>query len=153
MLASYRLAHWARTHHVPWLPRLLYGLNRILFAVVLPPSARIGRDVVFGYSGLGIVIHARCEIGDRVHIGTNVTVGGRGGEHAVPIIEHDVQIGSGAKILGPVLVGRGARIGANAVVIKDVPAGATVVGVPARIIGKPVVSHSQAATGQRKPDQ
>lgn len=128
----YRISHALWRWRVPLIPRLLYGINRVLFAVVLPPSAVIGRDVLLGYSGLGIVIHARCRIGDRVHISQGVTLGGRSGLIDVPIIEDDVHIGAGAKILGPVVVGRGAKIGANAVVVDNVPAGATFVGIPAR---------------------
>ena len=88
----------------------------------------------FGYSGLGTVVHARCSIGVNVSIGTNVTLGGRSGIREVPIVEDDVEIGSGAKVLGPVRIGRGARIGANAVVLSDVPPGATAVGVPAKVL-------------------
>ena len=132
MLRIFRISHWAYVRGIPFLPRLLYAVNRILFAVVLPPSVEVGQDVLFGYSGLGIVIHARCKIGSRVQIGTNVTIGGRSGHKAVPTIEDDVVVGSGAKILGPITIGRGARIGANAVVLNDVPAGVTVVGIPAR---------------------
>lgn len=152
MLSIYRLAHWAHIRHLPLLPRLLYVLNRMLFAVVLPPGAKIGRNVVFGYSGLGIVIHARCTIGDRVRIGTHVTIGGRSGMHAVPVIEDDVEIGTGAKILGSIVVGRGARIGANAVVLKDVPPGATVVGIPARTIGRHAAEDRPAARGEWHED-
>ena len=90
--------------------------------------------MLFGYSGLGIVIHARCKIGSRVQIGTNVTIGGRNGHKEVPIIEDDVLVGTGAKILGPIVIGRGSRIGANAVVLTNVEPGATVVGIPARPI-------------------
>ena len=139
VLPIHRLSHWLYQRGVPVLPRLLYGLNRVLFAVVLPPSVVLGRDVLLGYSGLGIVIHARAVIGDRVQIGTGVTVGGRGRFHEVPVIGNDVEIGSGAKILGPIRVGDGASIGANAVVLCDVPPGATAVGVPARVLpAKPV---------------
>jgi serine O-acetyltransferase len=136
MIHIYRLAHWAYAHNVPLIPRVLYILNRILFSVVLPPSVRLGKDVVLGYSGLGIVIHARCVIGNRVVIGTNVTIGGCGGHYDVPTIEDDVEIGSGAKILGPITIGCGAKIGANAVVLCDVPEYATYVGVPARAVDK-----------------
>jgi len=68
MLTIFRLAAWLLRHRVPWLPRVLYALNRILFAISLPPSVKVGRDVLFGYSGLGIVVHARAVIGDRVRI-------------------------------------------------------------------------------------
>jgi len=135
MLIIYRIAHLLARARIPLLPRLLYMFNRIVFSIVLPPTSIVGRDVLFGYSGLGIVVHARCKIGDRVNIGPHVTLGGRAGLNGVPEIGDDVLIGSGAKILGPVRIGNGARIGANAVVLQDVPAGATAVGIPARIRG------------------
>ena len=119
---------------MPVLPRLLCGINRVLFAMVLPASARVGRDVLFGYQGLGVVVHAHAVIGDRVVLATGVTIGGTGTRQGVPVIEDDVYIGSGAKLLGPIRIGRGSRIGANAVVLIDVPAGAIAVGVPARVI-------------------
>lgn len=132
MLKIFRLSHWAHLRGIPLLPRMLYAINRVLFSVVLPPSVEIGRDVILAYGGLGTVIHARCKIGAGVQIGTNVTIGGRSGFQEVPIIEDDVLIGTGAKILGPIVVGRGARIGANAVVLENVPPDVTVVGIPAR---------------------
>jgi serine O-acetyltransferase len=130
----YRAAHWLQAHHIPWVPRLLYGINRVLFAVVLPPTAKLGRDVVLGYSGLGVVIHARAVNGDRVVIGAGVTIGGRGSHQGVPVIGNDVEIGNGAVILGPIRIGDGAAIGANAVVLMDVPDHAVAVGVPARLL-------------------
>ncbi|HEY0846546.1 MAG TPA: DapH/DapD/GlmU-related protein [Noviherbaspirillum sp.] len=128
------MARWLYLRRVPLLPRLIYIVNRIAFSVVLPPSTEVGRDVVFGYAGLGIVVHRRARIGDKVVIGPNVTIGGRSGFIPVPVIEDDVMIGAGARILGPVRIGRGAQIGANAVVLTDIPAGATAVGVPARVV-------------------
>ncbi len=142
VLRLHRMAHWLHCRRVPLVPRLLYGINRILFSVVLPPSVIVGRDVLLGYSGLGTVIHARAVIGDRVSIGTCVTIGGRGSHQAVPVIGNDVEIGSGAKILGPIRIGDGAAIGANAVVLTDVPAGAIAVGVPARILVRQRQAHS-----------
>lgn len=115
------------------LPRLLYILNRVLFSIALPPSVTVGRNVLFGYSGLGIVVHANCVIGNNVKISQNVTIGGRSGHVAVPVIEDDVEIGAGACVLGPIRIGRGARIGANAVVLSDIPPGAVAVGVPAML--------------------
>jgi serine O-acetyltransferase len=108
--------------------------NRLVFATQLPAGTRLGRGVRLNYSGLGTVIHARAVIGDRVEIGPGVVIGGRSKLYDVPVIEDDVQIGVGAKVLGPIRVGRGAVIGANAVVLHDVPAGATVVGIPARVL-------------------
>lgn len=134
VLVLYRLAHLLCKLGIPIVPRFIYGFNRIAFSVVLPPSACLGQGVLLGYSGLGIVIHARAVIGDRVSIGTGVTIGGRGKVFGVPIIESDVEIGSGAKILGDIRVGKGAVIGANAVVIADVEPYSVVVGVPARVV-------------------
>jgi serine O-acetyltransferase len=133
MIKIFRLAAWLHRHRVPVLPRLLYGANRILFAVVLPPGVAVGKDVRFAYSGLGTVVHARARIGNGVKIAQNVTIGGRSGHHEVPVIEDDVEIGVGASVLGPVVIGRGARVGAGAVVLKNVPAGAIATGVPATI--------------------
>jgi serine O-acetyltransferase len=134
VLQLHRIAHRCLRWHIPVLPRLIYGINRILFSVVLPASVKVGRGVVLGYAGIGTVIHARAVIGDRVIIGPNVTIGGKTPHLEVPVIEDDVDIGAGACIIGPVRVGRGAVIGANAVVVDDVPAGAVVGGVPARVL-------------------
>jgi serine O-acetyltransferase len=108
--------------------------NRVVFAAQVPAGTRIGTGTRLNYSGLGTVIHARVVIGRHVEIGPGVVIGGRSRLYDVPVIEDDVQIGVGAKVLGPVRVGRGAEIGANAVVLHDVPAGAVVVGIPARVL-------------------
>lgn len=134
VLLLHNISHWLLEKHIPLLPRLIYGFNRILFSVVLPPSVVLGKGVVLGYSGLGTVIHARAVIGNRVVIGAGITIGGKTPHYEVPVIEDDVDIGAGARILGPIRVGKGAIIGANAVVVKDVPPGAVVAGVPARLI-------------------
>ncbi|HEX8603090.1 MAG TPA: serine acetyltransferase [Pseudoduganella sp.] len=131
MIKIFRLAAWLHQHHVPLLPRLLYGLNRVLFAVVLPPSVSVGKNVLFAYSGLGTVVHARVRIGDNVKISQNVTIGGRSGLYEVPVIEEGAEIGTGACVLGPVVIGRNARIGAGAVVLHNVPEGAVATGIPA----------------------
>lgn len=133
MLQIFRLAAWLHRCRVPLVPRLLYALNRIVFAVVLPPGVTVGSGVRFAYSGLGTVVHARARIGNNVKIAQNVTIGGRSGHEAVPVIEDDVEIGAGACVLGPVVIGRGASVGAGAVVLTNVPAGAVAVGVPAKV--------------------
>lgn len=94
---------------------------------------KVGRNVVFGYQGLGIVVHEHAVLGNDIIISPNVVIGGRGRPGA-PVIEDNVLIGAGACILGPVTVGRNAKVGANAVVMSDVPPGATVVGAPARVV-------------------
>jgi serine O-acetyltransferase len=134
LLAIHALAHWLWRHHVPLLPKLLTLFNRVVFAAQIPPGTRIGKGTRLNYSGLGTVIHARAVIGSRVEIGPGVVIGGRSKLYEVPVIEDDVHIGVGAKVLGPVRIGRGAEIGANAVVLHDVPAGAVVVGIPARVL-------------------
>jgi serine O-acetyltransferase len=108
--------------------------NRVVFAVQLPAEAQVGRGVKLNYSGLGTVIHPRAVIGDRVVIGPGVVIGGRSEIWEVPVIEDDVEIGVGAKVLGPIRIGRGAIVGANAVVLNDVPPGAVVGGIPARVL-------------------
>lgn len=149
MMRIYRLARWLYVRHVPLLPWLLRALNRIVFSVVLPPSAQLGRDVLLGYQGLGIVIHSRAVIGNHVHIAQGVTIGGRSGHQQVPVIEDDVLIGAGAKVLGPVRIGRGASIGANAVVLTDIPAHAVAVGVPARVVRVSVPDELRANAMER----
>ena len=95
MIHIFRMASWHYQLKVPFLPRLLYALNRVLIAAVLPPSG--GKDVFFSYSCLGIVVHARCTVGNRVTIGQGVTLGARSGAYDFPITEDDVQIGGGCQ--------------------------------------------------------
>lgn len=95
----HRIAHWLWAHGVPLIPHLIKIFNRIVFAVVLPPSARLGKGVLLSYHGLGTVIHRNARIGDRVSIGAGVTIGGRSGHSQVPVIDDDAMIGAGAKIL------------------------------------------------------
>lgn len=130
----YRVARRLNDLGVPLLPRLIDYLSRVLFACWVPHKARIGRGVVLGYGGLGIVVHDDAVIGDNAHIDQGVTIGGSAREAGAPCIEGDVYIGAGAKILGPIRVGRGSVIGANAVVIRDVQSRSVVVGIPARAI-------------------
>lgn len=130
----YRAGNWLHRKGFVRLGQALTFFNRLLFATVIPSSAQIGDRCVFGYSGLGIVIHKDACIGNRVHICQNVTIGRHPGKEGVPTIQDDVYLGPGAVVSGMIIVGRGASIGANAVVLHDVPAGAVAVGVPARII-------------------
>lgn len=137
MIYIFRLSNLLYRYHVPFLPWLLKIVNRILFSVSLPPSVQVGRNVTFGYQGLGIVVHRHAKLGSNIIISPNVVIGGRGGGRpGAPIIEDDVVIGAGACILGSVTIGRNAVIGANAVVLTDVSPHTTVVGIPARPVEK-----------------
>lgn len=134
VLRIHRVAHWLHRYRIPLLPWLLKSVNRIVFATVLPPGTRIGRNVLLSYEGLGTVIHRRAVIEDDAIIGAGVTIGGRSGHEAVPVIGRGAMIGTGAKVLGPVRIGAYAQIGANAVVLSDVPDHAVAVGIPARVV-------------------
>jgi serine O-acetyltransferase len=114
---------------IPFLPRFLMFVIRIVYGSFIPYKVKIGQGVNFGHK-MGIVIAPGATIGRCVKIRQQVTIGSG---HAV--IGDFVEIGAGAKIIGSVRIGDGAKIGANAVVVSDVPSGATAVGVPARVIG------------------
>ncbi len=131
-LVFYRLAHRLWTANMKWLARFLSMFARWLTGIEIHPAARIGRRFFIDH-GMGIVIGETAEIGDDCTIYHGVTLGGttweKGKRH--PTLGNNVIVGAGAKILGPLNVGEGARIGSNAVVTKDVPPGATMIGVPA----------------------
>jgi serine O-acetyltransferase len=118
-----------------WLARTFSTISRWLTGVEIHPGATLGRRFFIDH-GMGIVIGETAEIGDDCTLYHGVTLGGiswqKGKRH--PTLGNDVVVGAGAKVLGPIMVGNGSRIGSNAVVIKPVPEGATVVGIPARII-------------------
>jgi serine O-acetyltransferase len=130
-LLAHRVAHALAEAGVPLLPRLLAYMTRAVTGVEIHPAARIGREFFIDH-GSGVVIGETAEIGKRVTLYQGVTLGGtgfqRGKRH--PTLGDNVTVGSGAKLLGPIAVGDGAKIGANTVVIEDVPPGATVVGNP-----------------------
>ncbi len=111
-------------------------LNRIIFSVWLPPSARIGNNFTLGYWGLGIVIHNDTIIGDNVTIAQNVTIGRNFGDLNVPIIGNDVYIGTGTVVFGEIVIGNNVIIGSNSLINKSIPDNCTVVGNPFRIISK-----------------
>lgn len=134
VIALHRLAHASYRMKIPLLPTLFYALNRVLFGIVLPPQTQVGRGVKFAYLGLGTVVHRHAVIEDNVIVGPNVTIGGRSGHSQLPVIEAGAYIGTGARVLGPVCIGQNAVIGANAVVLQDVPANSVAVGIPARVI-------------------
>jgi serine O-acetyltransferase len=134
-ISFYRFGRLSRRLRLLPLQRIAEALNLVAFSASIPARAEIGEGTVCEHRGIGVVVHPGAVIGRRCRILPHAVVGGRGGDGrtGAPRIGDDVLIGTGAKILGPVQVGDGARVGANAVVIEDVPAGATAVGIPARV--------------------
>ena len=133
-LLAYRVSHWLKTHHVPFLPRAISQVARWLTGIEIHPSATIGTGFFIDH-GMGVVIGETAEIGDYVTLFQGVTLGGTGKERGKrhPTLGSNIVIGTGAKVLGNITIGDNSYIGANAVVIKDVPPNSTVVGVPGRI--------------------
>jgi serine O-acetyltransferase len=130
-LLSHRISHALQNAAVPVLPRAIAYTSRMATGIEIHPAARIGSEFFIDH-GTGVVIGETAEIGDRVTLFQGVTLGGTGfatGKRH-PTVEDNVTIGSGAKLLGPITIGHGAKIGANSVVIHDVPAHSTVVGNP-----------------------
>jgi serine O-acetyltransferase len=143
-LLAHRVAHALYQAKVPMAPRTIAFASRAITGVEIHPAARIGDDFFIDH-GSGVVIGETAAIGDRVTLFQGVTLGGtgfaRGKRH--PTVEDDVTVGSGAKLLGPVTVGHGAKVGANTVVIENVPPRSTVVGNP----GHPVRVEGRKVEG------
>ena len=134
-LWHYRLAHWCWTHGLRYPARIISYLSRWFTGIEIHPGAIIGKRFFIDH-GMGVVIGETAEIGDNVTLYHGVTLGGtswnKGKRH--PTLRDGVVIGAGAKVLGPIEIGENGRVGSNAVVTKAVPAGATAVGIPGRVI-------------------
>ncbi|MFA7351749.1 MAG: serine O-acetyltransferase [Methylotenera sp.] len=148
-LLMHRLSHWLWKADFFWLGRFLSHIGRWLTGIEIHPGATIGRRVFIDH-GMGVVIGETAVIGDDCTLYHGVTLGGtswnKGKRH--PTLEAGVVIGAGAKVLGPITIGENAKIGSNAVVVKDVPANATAVGIPARILDEEK-SKQREATAQK----
>ncbi|BAY84428.1 serine O-acetyltransferase [Calothrix parasitica NIES-267] len=134
-LLFYRLAHWLYKVDISFIPRLISHISRFLTGIEIHPGATIGRSVFIDH-GMGVVIGETAIIGDYTLIYQGATLGGTGKESGKrhPTVGENVVVGAGAKILGNILIGNNARIASGSVVLKDVPADFTVVGIPGRII-------------------
>jgi len=143
-LLAHRVAHTLREAGVPLAPRAIAYLSRSITGVEIHPAAKIGGEFFIDH-GSGVVIGETAEIGERVTLYQGVTLGGTGFQPGKrhPTLGDNVTVGSGAKLLGPIAVGNGAKIGANTVVVEDVPPGSTVVGNP----GHPVRVEGRRVEG------
>lgn len=134
-LLWHRLGNWFWTHRLYWLGRFTSHLGRWFTGIEIHPGATIGRRFFIDH-GMGVVIGETAEIGDDCTVYHGVTLGGtsweKGKRH--PTLKNNVVVGAGAKVLGPITIGENAKIGSNAVVVKDVPDNATVVGVPGHVV-------------------
>ncbi len=134
---SHRKAHWLYNHNMKFLARMISQASRRRTGIEIHPGAKIGRRLVIDH-GMGIVIGETAEIGNDCLLYQGVTLGGTGKDAGKrhPTIGDNVLIGSGAKVLGPFMVGSNSRVAANAVVLKEIPPNSTAVGAPARVVKK-----------------
>lgn len=150
-LAFHRVAHRLWRWRLHWLARVLSNIARWFTGIEIHPGATIGKRFFIDH-GMGVVIGQTAEIGDDCTFYHGVTLGGTAWhkEKRHPTVGNNVVIGAGAKVLGPILVGDGARVGSNSVVVKDVPAGATVVGIPGRLVTPPTDEQARARHAMAK---
>lgn len=153
VMIAYRIAHKLYSMKLFFTARFISQIARFFTGIEIHPGATIGKGLFIDH-GMGVVIGETSEVGDNVTIYHGVTLGGTGKHKGKrhPSIGNDVIIGAGAKILGPIFVGDNAKVGANSVVLKDVPSNATAVGSPAKNIIKPPASiiHIQDYRGKMK---
>lgn len=144
----HRLSHRLWKMRLFWLARLVSHIGRFFTGIEIHPGATIGRRFFIDH-GMGVVIGETAEIGDDVTLYHGVTLGGtswkEGKRH--PTLGNGVVVGAGAKILGPITIGDFSKVGSNAVVVRDVPANATAVGIPARVLDESKVDHAFSAYG------
>jgi len=145
-LFFHRIAQFFYRLRLYLIARVISHLSRFLTGIEIHPGAKIGKRFFIDH-GMGIVIGETAEIGDDVMLYHGVTLGGTGKEKGKrhPTLDDGVIVGAGAKILGPVTMGKNVKVGANSVVLKDVPEGCSVVGIPAKILNVPSQSVSEDA--------
>lgn len=136
-LIAYRISHYLYINKLFFLARLISQISRFFTGIEIHPGAKIGRGLVIDH-GMGVVIGETAEIGDNVLLYHGVTLGGTGKDKGKrhPTVGNNVVIGAGAKVLGPIYIGSNSKIGANSVVLNNVPEGTTAVGIPAKNIIK-----------------
>ncbi len=141
ILLFHKLAHFFYKIHFKFLARFVSQIGRFITGIEIHPGAKIGKRLFIDH-GMGIVIGETAEIGDDCLIYHGATLGGTGKDKNKrhPTLGNGVIVGAGAKILGPIIIGNNVKIGANSVVLKEVPDNSTVVGVPGKIIQKQIIN-------------
>lgn len=136
-IIAYRISHALYLAKIPFLPRFISQMAKFFTGIEIHPGATIGKGLFIDH-GMGVVIGETSVIGDNVTLFQGVTLGGTGKEKGKrhPTLGNNIVVGTGAKVLGNIRVGDGVMVGANAVVVKDIPADSTVVGVPGRVVKK-----------------
>lgn len=152
-LMMHRVAHWLYVRNIPVIPRLISHFNRFITGIEIHPGARIGRGVFIDH-GMGVVIGETAEIGDNVTLYQGVTLGGTGKQKGKrhPTVGNNVTVSVGAKVLGAITIGDNVRVGAGSVVLNDVPANATAVGVPAKVVVFRDPANGSTRRVERLPD-
>ncbi len=149
-MALTRMRESARRHHVPFVNRTLRYAQMIIFGIEVGKDVTLGEGVYFAHT-LGTVVGGTSVIGNRVRLMGNNTIG-TAKDNGCPVIEDDVEIGCGARILGPVRVGARSQIGANAVVLDDVPPDSVATGIPATVRPRrPISAVRSTGTGTKRP--
>lgn len=139
-----RVAHFFYRKKMTPIAKLIYKFNFLLFNSSVPPAVKIGKNSVFAYGGIGVVINKRVSFGENCVIGQGITIGGRGTDRPGKVtVGNHVFIGAGARILGTLTIGDWAIVAPNAVVLEDVPEGCIVGGMPAKIIRRGVNASNQ----------
>ncbi len=130
----YRISHFLYKKKIPFLPLFFKYLIFLIFNSVVPYSTKIGKNTKFAYGGIGVVLHSRCIIGDNCIIGQGITIGRKLSPEGIPTIGNDVYIAAGSRILGGIKIGNNVIIGANSVVVTDIPDNSIVAGAPAKVV-------------------
>ncbi|MGV3487041.1 MAG: serine O-acetyltransferase [Tuberibacillus sp.] len=150
---AHRIAHWFYKRKLFFIARAISQISRFFTGIEIHPGAKIGRRFFIDH-GMGVVIGETCEIGDNVTIYQGVTLGGTGKEKGKrhPTIKDNVLIASGAKVLGSITIGENSKIGAGSVVLNDVPANSTVVGIPGKVVRQNGVKMPRDLNHRDLPD-
>jgi len=140
LIKVHRIGHFFYKKKIPILPRVFRFIVFLLYNSDIPSSVVIGKNTLFGHSGIGVVIHQDAVIGDDCVIGQGITIGGRSKNPTVPVIGNKVYIAAGARVLGPIKIGNNVIIAPNAVVINDVADNCIVGGIPAKVLKENILT-------------